>query len=101
MRIDTRQKIGELLEPSDLSPDLQHVVEVIGLELVRKLIIQIGGTGIPHYFPDPLSYDKAIYRLIVKYEELDLREISKKTGISFRRLKEIEKRYRKEKEISS
>lgn len=97
MKIEVTKKTAEKIELKDLSPDLQHLVEVVGLDLVRKLIVEMGGTGNPIYFPDALSFDKAILRMIEEeYESTDIREISFRTGISYRRLKSIVKRYRKE-----
>lgn len=97
MKIEVSHKTAEKIELTDLSSDLQHLVEVVGIELVRKLIVEMGGTGNPIYFPDALSFDKAVFRMIeTEYEGTDLREISFRTGISLRRLKGINKKYRKE-----
>lgn len=97
MKIEVSHKTAEKIELTDLSSDLQHLVEVVGIELVRKLIVEMGGTGNPIYFPDALSYDKAVFRMIeTEYEGTDLREVSFRTGISLRRLKSIYNKYRKE-----
>ncbi len=97
MKIDVSRKTAAKIELSDLSSDLQHLVEVIGIDLVRKLIVELGGTGNPIYFPDALSFDKAVYRMIEEeFEGTDLRDVSFDTKISLRRLKSIHKKYRKE-----
>jgi len=102
MRLEVSNKTATHIEVSDMSADLQHLVEVIGVELVRTLIVELGGTGNPVYIPDAMSFDKAIYRMVIKeYPNTDLRDVSFKTGISYRKLKSIMKKYRKEREIST
>jgi hypothetical protein len=97
MRIDATTSTAQKIEISDLSADLQHLADVIGLELVRKLIIEFGGTGNALYFPDALSYDKAVFRMIEdEYAGVDIRDISIRTGISHRKLKAIVNKHRKE-----
>lgn len=97
MKIDVSKKTAEQIELNDLSSDLQYLVEVVGIDLVRKLVVEMGGTGNPIYFPDALSFDKAVFRMIEReYPGTDLRKISFDTGISYRRLKGIYKKYRKE-----
>lgn len=101
MRIDITNSTAQQIELRDLSSDLQHLADVIGLELVRKLIVEFGGTGNSLYFPDALSYDRAVFRMIeTEYHGMNIREISLKTGISQRKLKSVVQKFRKEKEYS-
>ena len=95
MKLDISNKISEKIELSDLSSDLQYLAEVIGLDLVRELIVQMGGTGNPIYIPDTSSFDKAIHKMLeVDFPGKHLRDVSYDTGISLRRLKSINKKYK-------
>ena len=97
MKLKISHKIADKIQKSDLSSDLQYAVDVLGIEQVRKLIVEMGGTGSPIYIPDASSFDKPIYRMLEEdFSGDSIRDISLRTGISQRRLKGIYKKYRKE-----
>lgn len=58
--------IAELIEKDDLSPDMQLIEEVIGLENTIMLMREIGGSRI--YIPKPSSLPRLIEKCFAHFK---------------------------------
>ena len=87
---NNRQDIYELIEEGDLTPDLQLMSQVIGIENVVKLLKELQGCNF--YIPKVTRLDNFIEKYIAQNRSKPAKIIARELGVTEMFLKKFYKR---------
>jgi hypothetical protein len=82
----------EILVRDDLSPDMQMIYDLVGLDTVKKLLVSY--SGLSFYVPKITRFDTMIMRYIKQNREKTLKQVAMELNVSEQFLKNLVKRFR-------
>ena len=83
-------EVYNLITREDLTVDLQLICDICGMEVVIKLIENLGGLSI--YVPKISHLDTLVHKYLKKYPQKNYKEIARELSVSEPFLKNVSKR---------
>tara|TARA_B100000614_G_C14216249_1_gene356187 strand:- start:11 stop:286 length:276 start_codon:yes stop_codon:yes gene_type:complete len=82
----------QILEREDLSPDMQMIYDLVGIDIVKKLLENY--SGLSFYVPKITRFDTMIMRYIKLNKEKTLKQVAMELSVTEQYLKNLVKKYR-------
>jgi hypothetical protein len=82
----------QILERDDLSPDMQMIYDLVGIDIVKILLENY--SGLSFYVPKITRFDTMIMRYIKQNREKTLKQVAMELSVSEQYLKNLVKKYR-------
>ena len=84
------QNLFDLLTESDLTTDLKMLMDVCGLEIVKKLLYNCNGTSF--YIPKVSHLDSFVIKYLGEHKDKPIKKIAVELGVSEPFLKNLKKK---------
>jgi AraC-like DNA-binding protein len=76
----TQKDIYDMIEPEDLTYDMKMIASICGIDIVRKILRDLGGMNV--YVPKITKFHRLVDRYLAENQHKKLKQLARELGVS-------------------